>query len=98
MTGKEILKAKLIIFLENNGALEKFMANLEAFHNIDSLCESAIRNQDKGRVFSSAFSWSDTVEGSAYWVSLYELFCSSYDDILTDGIPAYNQWDNMWDN
>ena len=98
MKEKERLKAKLIIFLENNGAFEKFMANLSAFNDIDSLCESAIRNQDKGRVFSSAFSWSGTVEGSAYWVSLYELFSSSYDDILTDGIIAYNQWDNMWDN
>lgn len=98
MTEKEILKAKLIIFLENNGALEKFMANLEAFDNIDLLCESAIRNKNKGWVFSSAFSWCGAVEGSKYWVNLYELFCSSYDNIPTDGIPTYNQWDNMWDN
>ena len=98
MTDKEKLKAKLIIFLENNGALEKFMDNLEDFKDIDSLCENAIRNQDKGKVISSAFSWSSTAEGSAYWVRLYELFSSSYDDIPTDGIPTYNQWDNMWDN
>lgn len=98
MTEKEILKAKLITFLEDNGALEKFIANLESFIDIDSLCESAIRNKDKWRVFSSAFSWSDTEEGSEYWLSLYELFCSSYDKIPIERKPTDNQWDNMWDN
>ncbi len=98
MTEKEILKAKLITFLEDNGALEKFMANLDFFIDIDSLCESAIKNEDEWRVFSSAFSWRGTAEGSGYWFSLYELFCSSYDKLPTKMQQTDNQWDNMWEN
>lgn len=98
MTDKEILIARLTIFLEEHGAYDKFITNLTDHKDIEELCESAIRNKNKGWVFSSAFSWCSTVEGSVYWVSLYELFCSSYDNIPTDGIPTYNQWDNMWDN
>ena len=97
MTQKEELKAKLIIFLEDNGVFEKFAAYLYYFPDIDSLCESAIRNKEEGVVISNAFSWSSTEEGHDYWFRLNELFYSSYENLPTDRIPSDPQWSNMWE-
>lgn len=97
MTDKETLIAKLTIFLEEHGAYDKFITNLDYYDDIDSLCDYEIRCETPEDSISDAFTWHRTPEGEVYWTMLSESFTNEYDSLPTERPEIDSQWDKMWE-
>ena len=98
MTEKEILIARLTIFLEEHGAYERFITNLDNYEDIDSLCDYEVRCESPEESISDAFTWGYTIEGSAYWKMLSDSFANEYDSLPTERPEQDPQWYDMWNN
>ena len=84
MTDKEILLARLSLFLKERGAYDKFITNLTNYENIESLCEYEARFNNQQHSISDAFTWDNTPEGVDYWSKLYYDFWDNYNDLPTN--------------
>ena len=98
MTDKEILIARLTIFLEENEAYDKFITNLDRYDDIDSLCDYETRCETPEDSISDAFSWSPSPEGNSYWENLSNSFAQEYDSLPTERPEPDPQWYDMWNN
>lgn len=97
MTEKEILIARLTIFLEEHGAYERFITNIDNYEDIDSLCDYEAGCGTPEDSISDAFTWYLTPERSAYWSILSDSFANEYDSLPTKRPEPDPQWDNMWE-
>ena len=98
MTDKEILLARLTIFLEEHSAYDKFITNLENYEDIDSLCAYETRCETPEDSISDAFAWIPTIEGVDYWSMLSDSFAQEYDSLPTERPELDLRWVIMWDN
>ena len=98
MTDKEILIARLTIFLEENEAYDKFITNLDRYDDIDSLCDYETRCETPEDSISDAFAWSHTPERTDYWSMLSDSFAQEYDSLPTERPEPDPQWYDMWNN
>lgn len=66
------MKEKFIKFLKENNALEAFERNLKDFKKIT--IDDYLNSHDKEGYIDTAFAWSDTDEGGAYWKHIQEMW------------------------
>lgn len=84
MTDKEILLARLTIFLQERGAYDKFVANLTKYKDIEALCDTETMWETPEHSITDAFTWDNTIEGVDYWSRLYYEFCDNYNNLPTN--------------
>lgn len=102
MTEKEILIAKLAIFLEEYGAYDSYMAGLAEHgarkNTIDELAEWCIKQGCTKYIIDHSFGWHRVPLRSdqTSWGYLNDKFKELYHSLPYEEIDS--QWDNMWDN
>jgi hypothetical protein len=67
------LKERLLTFLEEKGALQKFKLNFERHTgcSFDEDIDKYVARTDGNQLFTNAFPWHGTPEGDHYWTVLY---------------------------
>lgn len=101
MTDKEILIAKLTIFLKKYGAYDAYIAGL-AEHGasrktIDELAELCINKKIEGDIIMVSFHWVSVERDSTYtWGELHLKFKENYHSLPYESIVD-EEWDNMWE-
>ena len=100
MTDKEILIAKLAIFLEEYGAYNSYIAGLANHgarkNTIDELAEWCINNKIEDEIIRMSFNWEHVELRSTYtWRELHFSFRARYNSIQLEYPDP--QWDNMWE-
>ena len=99
MTEKDILLARLTIFLKEYDAYDKFVHNLDLYGSqktIDEFASYCIEMNIRREVIARAFAWVSSNEGNDFWFFLHEKFEEDYYNLPTE-VEQNNQWANMWE-
>ena len=80
---------KLILFLKKHRAYKKFIHNLAVQRPTKSIDDFGDENS-----IGSAFTWTVTPQGHAYWQRLSDLFFDQYHSLPSE---SDKMWNKMWE-
>ena len=104
MTDKEILIARLTLFLKKYGAYGEYIAGLARCgshrYTIDDIAEWCVENGCRKHIIDHSFSWHrvSLENNQISWGYLNDKFGEDYNSLPYEEIDPDPQWDNMWDD